>query len=146
MTAGLLIVVVVFVFLVFGFALSKRQSQTKKEAIESLQREKEALAPVSIQTLAEEEAAELGLAQIHGSEGIPTVILLKVWRSSADVIARCSSRDQLRYQVRPGVDAALATEPDVTLVCDGELAPPQPEASNVTDDDDEDFSEHEVEE
>lgn len=147
MTAGVLIVIVVLVFLIFGVVLSKRQSERKREAIKDLQREKEALGPVSIQALAEEEAAELGLSRIAGAEDIPTVILLKLWKSNAVLVERCPSRDQLRYQVTEGVDPAQATERDVTLVCDGEStkvtpldSTPEPMADDI------DLEEHENEE
>ncbi len=55
MTAAISIGLVLVVFLAFGIVLSRRQSERKREAIDDLQREKEALAPVSIQALAEEE-------------------------------------------------------------------------------------------
>jgi hypothetical protein len=143
---GVLIGIVVVVFLIFGVALSRRQSERKREAIKDLQREKEALGPVSVQALAEEEAADLGLAGVAGAQGIPAVILLKVWKSNASVVDRCPSKDQLRYQVAAGVEPSQATEPDVTLVCESELVQPSkdvavPEATGETD-----VEEHESEE
>jgi hypothetical protein len=148
MTPGVLIVIVVVVFLVFGIGLSRRQSERKKEAIQDLQREKEALGSVSIQALVEEEAADLGLAGISGADGIPTVILLKVWKSNSSLVERCPSREQLRYQLAEGVDPQNATEPDVTLVCDGELASPPPRDTPPEDraKDDVEMDEHESEE
>ncbi len=118
MTAAALIGIVLLVFLAFGVFLSRRQAETKRQAIQDLQREKEALGPVNVKALAEEEAAELGLAGIRGAEGIPPVVLLKVWKSSSAIVERCASKDQLRYELAPGVDPTLAAEPDVTLVCD----------------------------
>lgn len=147
MTSAVLIGIVVVVFLIFGVVLSRRQSERKREAIQDLQREKEALGPVSVQALAEEEAAELGLAGIAGAEGVPAVVLLKVWKSNSSVVERCPSRDQLRYQVADGVDPAQAAEPDVTLVCDAELAPSQADHRALEEfADDTDLEEHESEE
>lgn len=140
MTAAVLIGVVLVVFVVFGVVLSRRQSERKREAIADLQREKEALAPVSVLALAEEEADDLGLAQIRGAEGISPVVLLKVWKDNKWVVDRCPSRDQLRYTVADGVDPTMAAEPDVGLVCDGELEPAagddveSPGADEVTED------------
>jgi hypothetical protein len=146
MTSAVLIGVVVVMFLIFGVILSRRQSERKKEAIEDLQREKEALAPLSIQALAEEEAADLGLDLIQGAEGIPPVILLKVWKRDSGVVEQCQSNDLLRYQVKVGIDPALATEPDVNLVCDGESTQPLAPATADGIDDDSDLDEHESEE
>jgi hypothetical protein len=147
MTSAVLIGVVVVMFLIFGVILSRRQSERKKEAIEDLQREKEALAPLSIQALAEEEAADLGLAQILGADRVPPVILLKVWKRDSSVVERCRSKELLRYEVRAGVDPTLATEPDVKLVCDDESAQtPSPAAPSGDSENDQDLDEHESEE
>lgn len=123
MTPALLIGAVLIVFVVFGVILSRRQSERKREAIADLEREKESLAPVSIQALVDEEVADLGLRSITGAEEISSVVLLKVWKSSSSIIERCSSKDLLRYVVAAGIDPAMASEPDVTLECDGELSP-----------------------
>jgi hypothetical protein len=54
----------------------------------------------------------------------------------------------LRYQLAEGVDPQNATEPDVTLVCDGELASPPPRDTPPEDraKDDVGMDEHESEE
>lgn len=124
MTAAVLIGIVLLIFLVFGVVLSRRQSERKREAIADLQREKESLGPVSIQALAEEEAADLGLAGIRGADGIPPVVLLKVWKGSTSTVEQCPSRDQLRYKLASGVEPSVASEPDVTLVCEGQTSDP----------------------
>ena len=111
------------VFVVFGVILSRRQSERKREAIADLQREKDSIAPVSIQALVDEEVDDLGLRNIPGAEEIPSVVLLKVWKSNSSIVTRCPSKDLLRYTVAEGIDPAMASEPDVALTCDGELAP-----------------------
>ncbi|MEZ5175381.1 MAG: hypothetical protein R2823_04165 [Acidimicrobiia bacterium] len=105
-------------FVAWAIALSRRQSERKKQAIASLQEEQEQLTPFDIHALVDAEVADLGLRAIEGSDGIPSPILLKVWNTSADVVKRCPSRDLLRFVVASGVAAAEAADTDVTLVCD----------------------------
>lgn len=112
----------VAVFLVFGVVLARRASETKKEAIADLQREKEALAPMSLRALAEEEARDLGLHDMPGAQGVPPVVLLKVWKSHEELRLRCPSEDLLEFVVADGVDPADATEPDVYVRCKGQAS------------------------
>ena len=117
---GFLILVVLLVFIVFGVVLSRSQSATKKAAIADLQQEKEALGTIDLRALARDEAQELGLFDIRGSDEISPVILLKIWKDSDDVRATCPSRSDLRFAVADGIDPALVTLQDVSLVCDAD--------------------------
>lgn len=117
-TTATLIIMTVLILFVLGVFLSRRQRATKLAAIEDLQKEKEAIAAVSLRDLAEEEARDLGLPEIEGADDVPLVVLLKVWRNAAHVREACP-HERLRYVIREGVVPSEAAEPDVQLVCDG---------------------------
>ncbi|MCB1245900.1 MAG: hypothetical protein KDB69_01380, partial [Acidimicrobiia bacterium] len=121
MTVGIAIVIALAVLFGFGIVLSRRASERKKEAIADLQREKEALAPVSLRSLAEDEARDLGLPDMPGADGIPPVVLLKVWKEAALIRERCASPDDLRFVLADGVEPENAVEPDVRLDCSGPM-------------------------
>ena len=122
-TTGFLIMTVLVVFIGFGIVLSRSQSATKKAAIADLQREKEALGTIDLRALAHDEAVELELFDIPGSEDVSPVVLLKIWKSSKDIREHCPSRNDLRFQIADGIDPGLATLQDVSLVCDAGPSP-----------------------
>ncbi|KAA3637836.1 MAG: hypothetical protein DWP92_07205 [Armatimonadetes bacterium] len=105
-------------FVTWAIMLSRQQSQRKKEAIASLQEEKESLRAFSIHALVEEEVADLKLLEIDGAEDIPVEVLLKTWNTNQDIVAKCRSRESLRFTTAEGVQPGNATERDVDLVCD----------------------------
>jgi len=89
--------------------------------------------PKSIFDLMQEEAEELGLAQVPGGDELEMPVRLKVWKRDAEIREAC--RGSVRYMVAPGVAPSTATEDDVTLDCDdgpagragdAEAAPPVP--------------------
>ncbi len=128
--APVLISALVVGFIAWAIMLSRQQSQRKKEAIASLQAEKESLPAFSIHALVEAEVAELGLSEIDGASGIPAEVLLKTWNTSQHVVDACPSRASLRFTTADGVQPGDATDGDVALVCDASTA------ANVTDPDD----------
>jgi hypothetical protein len=117
---GALIIVVLVVFIAFGVVLSRSQSATKKAAIADLQKEKEALGTIDLRALARDEAVDLGLFDIPGSQEVSPVVLLKIWKGSHEVRANCPSQSDLRFQIAEGIDPGLATLQDVSLVCDAD--------------------------
>lgn len=104
-------------FIAWAVMLSRQQSQRKKEAIASLQAEKEGLPAFSIHALVEAEVTDLKLSEIDGANGMPPEILLKTWTANQHIVSLCPSRDSLQFTIADGVQPADATEDDVTLVC-----------------------------
>ena len=72
--------------------------------------------PRSMFDLMLEEAAELGIDELPGADGLETPVKLKVWKRDAAVRENCSGI--LRYEVDAQVDPAAASLDDVRLVCD----------------------------
>lgn len=118
-------------FIAWAIMLSRQQSQRKKEAIASLQEEKESLSAFSIHALVEAEVADLGLAEIDGAKDIPAEILLKTWNTSQHIVAKCRSRESLRFTTAEGVQPGNATERDVDLVCDDPEGALSPESNDA---------------
>jgi hypothetical protein len=114
-------VALLIAFIVTGVVLGRQSAQRKKEAIESLKAEKASLRTVSILDLAREEIEELGLEHIEGADGLPTDVMLKVWKEASTRVADCDRAD-LRYVVSDGVDPTQATVKDVTIMCGGDHA------------------------
>jgi len=79
--APVLISALVVGFIAWAIMLSRQQSQHKKEAIASLQAEKESLPAFSIHALVKAEVADLRLFEIDGASGIPVEVLLKTWNA-----------------------------------------------------------------
>lgn len=85
----------------------------------------------SIEDIARAEAEDLGLADIPGAAGLPVNVQLLVWRRDGDIRERCEGT--IRYTVTDGVSAETATPDDVSLACDGQLRPIDPEDGNKQD-------------
>jgi hypothetical protein len=103
-------------FIVVGVVLSRQSSRRKKEAIASLEAEREAMHHYSILELVDEEVDDLGLRGIPGAEGLSADVLLRVWKDAPHGASACD-RAQLRYVVAPGVAADDAGLADVRLEC-----------------------------
>lgn len=103
-------------FIVVGVVLNRQSSRRKKEAIASLEAERQAMHHYSILELVDEEVDDLGLREIPGSEGLPADVLLKVWRNAPHGASGCD-REQLRYVVAPGMTPDNAGIGDVELEC-----------------------------
>lgn len=89
--------------LVVGVVLHRASSRRKKEAIESLAAERDALASPSILDLVNEEVEDLGLRSISGAEDVPPDQLLRAW-NDADASMRAMDRSALRFVPVPGED------------------------------------------
>ena len=101
-------------FVVIGFILARSTSSRKKQAVESLKAEKEAVGHYSILDLVTDEVDDLGLRSISGAEAIPPDVLLKVWKDAKPVRGDADT-EHLAYVVAEGVTPADATAEDVTL-------------------------------
>lgn len=115
MTMGIVLGFVLF--LVLAAVMSSRSTKKKKRAVAHLEQELEAVRNFSILDLVDSEVAELGLAEVSGASGIPPSVLLRTWRDGKKVVDGCSDRDRLRFVLKDGVSAAIATDEDVTLEC-----------------------------
>jgi hypothetical protein len=71
--------------------------------------------PKSMFEIMMEEAADLGVDEIAGGDGLETPVKLKVWRRDEAVRSACSG--EIRYAISPGVEAPQATVDDVRLIC-----------------------------
>jgi hypothetical protein len=96
-----LIIAVVLTFvvlLVVGFMLSRGTARRKKEAIASLEAERNALASVTILDLVIAEVEDLGLRSIDGSEGVAPDVLLRAWKDAGERTKQLD-RGRLRFVV-----------------------------------------------
>jgi hypothetical protein len=98
----------------------KRQSKREKrlEAIRAAEPEWE---PPSIEDLVAAEIEETGVDRIPGGEGLPTAVLLKVFRRDTTTAETCAPEDR-RFVLAAGVHAADAGVDDVRLVCETHTA------------------------
>ena len=71
--------------------------------------------PRSMFDIMMEEAADLGVNEIPGGEGLEVPVKLKVCRRDASVREGCEG--EVRYAVADGIDPAHATVDEVRLVC-----------------------------
>lgn len=106
--------VAVAVLLIFTVIVSRQSTERKKEAIASLQAEREQVGRYSIAELVDEEVRELDLRSIPGAEGLHSDVLLKVWRGFTHD-DDSFDRSSLAYVVAEGVSPEDATADDVRL-------------------------------
>lgn len=95
------IVLAFVVLLVVGFTLSRGTARRKKEAIASLEAERNALASITILDLVIAEVEDLGLSSIDGSEGVAPDALLRAWKDASERTKQLD-RDRLRFVVVSG--------------------------------------------
>jgi hypothetical protein len=94
------------VLLVVGFMLSRATARQKKEAIASLEAERNALASVTILDLVIAEVEDIGLRSIDGSDGVAPEVLLRAWNDARERTKQLD-HDRLRFVV---VDADRSGE------------------------------------
>lgn len=111
----LAIVAIGFAFLVVMVLLSRMGRTRKRQALEDLEKEREAFKPPDILELVRQEVVELGLDQLEGAEGIDPSVLLQVYRRDED---NCEEGATKRFVVADGVDPANADPDTVSLSCD----------------------------
>lgn len=108
------VVLAFVVLIVVGFTLSRGTAQRKKEAIASLEAERNALASVTILDLVIAEVEDLDLRSIDGSDGVAPDVLLRAWNDASDR-TRQLDRDRLRFVVASGDGSGELQPGDVRL-------------------------------
>lgn len=108
------IVLAFVVLLVVGFTLSRGTARRKKEAIASLEAERNALASITILDLVIAEVADLGLSSIDGSEGVAPDALLRAWKDASERTKQLD-RDRLRFVVVSGDPSGESQPGDLRL-------------------------------
>ncbi len=117
------VIAAIVAFVVIGVVMSRQTKSRKQAAIEDLKREKKEVGSTDIFSIVTAEVEDLGLRAIAGADNLQPEVLLKVWKDQSDVVERCDDRANLRFVLEPGVVAQEARNTDVSLVCDGEMAP-----------------------
>jgi len=127
MTAAIVVGLVAVVVVLW--VVTRNSARMKKEARDDLKREMEALPSRDIMDLVREEAAETGVAEIPGADGVEIPVRLKVWHRDAAVRAACPDRALLSFVLAEGVAPERAREDDLRLHFEGYVPAPEPEPS-----------------
>ncbi len=112
----LAIVAVGFAFVVVMVLLSRMGRGRKRQAVEDLEREREAIKPPDILELVQQEVVELGIDKIDGSDGIDPSVLLQVYRRD---VVNCLDEAERRFVLADGTDPTEADQDTLSLNCDG---------------------------
>ena len=117
-----MMIVVVALVMTLGRMFVRRDRLVDEKPLAKQHRKIQEFEPVheapSIEELIEEEAADLGLHDIPGGEGIETSVKLRVWHRDGAARSNCAE-GALRYEVDSGVDPDAADIAQVHLLCDG---------------------------
>ena len=116
---GILIVVVAVTFTLGRMFLKRNEwveAKPKTKQHQKIQQFEPEHTPPSIEDLIEEEAADLGLNEIPGGEGVETSVKLRVWHRDASARSGCAD-GALHYEVDDGVEPAEAQLGQVHLRC-----------------------------
>lgn len=136
MSAVITVVLVVGGLLAVLVVLSRSANRRKKEAQADLEREKAELQTPDIFELIAQEAADTGVEEIPGADGVEISTRLRVWHRDENIRALCPDPADLRFEVTPGMEPEDVTEDDLILTFDGAPEPePPPEAAEETDGD-----------
>lgn len=111
----LAIVAIGLAFLVVMVLLSRMGRGRKRQAIEDLEREREAIKAPDILELVHEEVVELGIDKIEGSDGIDPSVLLQVYRRDE---VNCEDGAERRFVLADGTDPADAGPDTLSLRCE----------------------------
>ena len=117
-TAVTVVLVIVVLFVVLG-VLARSSSRRKKEAQADLEREKAELQTPDILELVRQEAAESGVDEIPGADGVDLSVRLRVWQRDEHVRSICPDPTLLRFVLEDGVSPDTATADDLRLECEG---------------------------
>lgn len=102
-------------FLIVMVLLSRMGRARKQQAVEDLEREREAIQAPDILTLVHEEVSELGLDEIEGSEGIDPSVLLQVYRRDE---VNCEDGHERRFVLADGTKPEDAGPDTLSLRCE----------------------------
>lgn len=108
------IVLTFVILLVVGFTLSRGSAQRKKEAIASLEAERNAVASITILDLVIAEVEDLDLRSIEGSEGVSPEVLLRAWNDAGERTKQLD-HDRLHFVVAPGARSGELQPGDLRL-------------------------------
>lgn len=111
----LAIAAIVISFIVVMVLLSRMGRNRKREALEDLEREREAVKAPDILELVHQEVTALGLGDIDGSDGIDPSVLLQVYRRD---VVNCADGAERRFVLVDGVAPADAEPDTLSLTCD----------------------------
>lgn len=121
-----MMIVVVALVMTIGRMYLHRDQWVDEKPLAKQHRKIQEFEPVhegpSIEDLIEEEAADLGLHDIPGGEGVASSVKLRVWHRDAGARSGCAE-GVLRYEVDAGVDSEAADIAQVHLRCDTEATP-----------------------
>ncbi len=135
-----ILIVVVAITLTLGRMFLKRnqwvEEKPKAKQHKKIQEFEPEYTTPSIEDLIEEEAADLGLNDIPGGQGIETSVKLRVWHRDASIRSGCTD-GALHYEVDDGVEPADAELAQVHLRCTKSgQSPLEPTQSTATQYDD----------
>jgi len=102
-------------FLVVMVMLSRMGRQRKQQAIDDLEREREATKAPDILQLVHEEIVELGIDKMDGADGIDPSVLLQVYRRDE---INCADGATKMFVLADEVDAGDAGPDTLSLVCE----------------------------
>ena len=103
------------VFLVVMVLLSRMGRARKRQAVEDLEREREAIKAPDILELVHQEVVDLGIDKIEGSDGVDPSVLLQVYRRDE---VNCEDGAELRFVLADGTDPEDADTDTLSLRCD----------------------------
>ena len=126
MSAVITVALVVGGLLAVLVVLNRSANRRKKEAQADLEREKAELQTPDILELVAQEAADTGVEEIPGADGVELPIRLRVWHRDEDTRALRPEGVELRFELSPGVEPGTATEDDLVLTFDGAPAQTSP--------------------
>ena len=102
-------------FLVVMVLLSRMGRSRKQQAIDDLERERQAYKPPDILELVREEVVELGIDRVEGAGEIDPSVLLQVYRRD---MVNCSDGAAKRFVLADGVDSRDASPDTLSLRCE----------------------------
>jgi len=102
-------------FLVVMVLLSRMGRSRKQQAIDDLERERQAYKPPDILELVHEEVVELGIDRVEGAGEIDPSVLLQVYRRD---MVNCSDGAAKRFVLADGVDSRDASPDTLSLRCE----------------------------
>lgn len=102
-------------FLIVMVLLSRMGRHRKQQALDDLEREREATKPPDILELVHQEVVELGIDKLEGAEGIDPSILLQVYRRDEE---NCADGATKRFVIADGVNLTDVDADTLSLSCD----------------------------
>lgn len=102
-------------FLVVMILLSRMGRARKQQALDDLEREREAIQTPDILELVYQEVVDLGLDKLEGAEGIDPSVLLQVYRRDE---VNCEDGAERRFVLADGTKPEEADTDTLSLRCE----------------------------